>query len=223
MDDRRLTRKGRATRDRIVEAAGRLIAEHGVAGTSTEQVRRAAGVGGSQLSHYFGSKQELVRAVITRQADLVGGGSVDVGPLDSLEALEAWADAAVARTAESAAEPECSLTSLAGELSGADPDARAAISGGFLRWQAALRDGLLGMQERGDLRADADPDVLALALLTALQGGASMSQTLGEARPMRVAMDAALAYVRSFSAARPGPARAAPPPAGTTPGRVRSS
>ena len=48
-----LTPKGERTRGRIVDAAARLIYERGVAGTTLENIRSAAGVSGSQLSHYF--------------------------------------------------------------------------------------------------------------------------------------------------------------------------
>jgi len=43
------TRKGLATRARIVSAAARLMFERGVANTSVEEVRNAARVGGSQI------------------------------------------------------------------------------------------------------------------------------------------------------------------------------
>ena len=42
---------------------------------------------------------------------------------------------------------------------------------GLVHWQSLLHDGLLAMQRRGDLRADADLDELSMVLLTALQGG----------------------------------------------------
>src|SRR2546423_13982042 len=58
------TRKGEATRARIVAAAAKLMFEQGVAGTTTEDVRAAAGVSSSQLYHYFADKKALVRAVI---------------------------------------------------------------------------------------------------------------------------------------------------------------
>ena len=44
----RFTRKGLATRARIIDVAARLMFERGVANTSIEQVRRSAGVGGSR-------------------------------------------------------------------------------------------------------------------------------------------------------------------------------
>ncbi|HET6480514.1 MAG TPA: hypothetical protein VFG35_10815 [Actinoplanes sp.] len=55
------------------------------------------------------------------------------------------------------------------------------------------------MRRRGELRPDADLDELALALLTALQGGTILSQTLRDTRPLRASMNAALAYIRSFA------------------------
>ncbi|MGH3070312.1 MAG: TetR/AcrR family transcriptional regulator, partial [Streptosporangiaceae bacterium] len=64
----RLTPKGERTRARIVDAAAQLIYERGVAGTTLEDVKAAAEVSGSQLSHYFADKDGLVQAVIDRQA-----------------------------------------------------------------------------------------------------------------------------------------------------------
>jgi TetR/AcrR family transcriptional repressor of nem operon len=196
----RLTRKGQATRERILQAATGLIAARGVAGTSTDDVRKAAGVSGSQLYHYFDSKQALIRAVITRQADAVPVPDQPMmGSLDSFEALRAWADAAIDRQEQNDGRGDCTLGSLAGELSAADEASREDLSSGFLRWQALLEASLLAMRERGELRAGADLTELSFALLTALQGGSQLSQTIRDTRPLRASMNAALAYVRSFA------------------------
>src|ERR1700739_4378063 len=69
----RRTPKGERTWARIVEAAARLVHERGVAGTTLDDVRKVAGVSGSQLSHYFAGKDELVQAVIDYQAGTVTG------------------------------------------------------------------------------------------------------------------------------------------------------
>ena len=87
----RLTRKGQATRDRIVESAAGLMFRQGVAGTTTEQVQAAAGVSASQIFHYFGDKRALVRAVIAYQTEAVLTAQQPLGRLDSMEALRAWA------------------------------------------------------------------------------------------------------------------------------------
>ncbi|MFG1925045.1 TetR/AcrR family transcriptional regulator [Cryptosporangium sp. NPDC048952] len=191
-----LTRKGQATRDRILQSAAELIAARGVAGTSTEDVRRAAGVSGSQLYHYFDSKQALIRAVIARQSEEppVPGQPI-MGALDSYDALRAWCEAAIEHLDEQGV---CSLASLAGELTASDEETREDLYQAFLRWQELISNGLRAMRERGELRADADLDELALALLTAWQGGVVLAQTMRSSEPLKASFTAALAYVRSF-------------------------
>lgn len=195
---RRLTPKGQATRNRIVDAATELIARQGVAGTGIEDVRAAAGVSGSQLYHYFDSKQALIRAVITRQADAEVEGPPRIGALDSVEALRAWADAAIERQQENDCRGGCSLGSLAGELNTSDEESRTDLANGFMRWKDLILNGLRAMRDRGELRPDADLEDLAFALLSALQGGVLLSQTMRHVRPLESSMNAALAYVQSY-------------------------
>ena len=198
----RLTKKGVATKNRIVLAATELIAMHGVAGTSTEQVRAAAGVSGSQLYHYFDSKQALVRAVISRQADVVTEDFLlQDGALNSFEALHAWAEATLERQ-EGNAGRHCDLPTLAGELGAADATARQELVVGFDRWKQTLCSGLESMQARGALDERADLDELSDVLLTALHGGSQLSVTLGRINPMRAALRGALHYVESFAVTR---------------------
>jgi len=107
VDVLQLTPKGRATRERIVKTAAELMARQGVAGTSIDDVRRAAGVSGSQMTHYFQDKRTLVRAVIAMQADTVIG--LQPSP-DSFEALERWAELNIARQQEANCESGCIFT-----------------------------------------------------------------------------------------------------------------
>jgi len=65
------TRKGRATRDRIVDAACDLVFERGVAGLNLDEVREATDTSKSQLYHYFKDKSDLIKAVVDRQAERV--------------------------------------------------------------------------------------------------------------------------------------------------------
>jgi AcrR family transcriptional regulator len=196
----RWTAKGRATRARIVRAAAALMYEHGVAGTSTEDIRGAAGVSNSQLYHYFADKNDLVRAVIVNQTEQVLAAQQPLlSRLDSFEALQAWRDLLVDLQRQHHCRGGCPLGSLASELADIDEDARAALVTGFARWEGAIREGLAAMRERGDLRADADPDRLALVILTALQGGLLLTNTRRDVTPLLVGLDAALAHIRSFA------------------------
>ena len=187
----RLTRKGAETRERIVAAAAELIFERGVAGTGVEDVKEAAGVSSSQLYHYFADKQALVHAVIAHQSDAVVAAQEPLlGKLDSLDALRAWRDQAVAIEQQLQCRGGCPIGALAGGLAETDPDARADIARGFARWEEAIAQGIEAMHDRGELPAEVDPDRLALALLAAHQGGLILTQVRRDPAPLEAALDA---------------------------------
>ena len=192
-----LTRKGRATRERIVEAAAALMYEQGVAETSTQMVQTAAGVSASQLYHYFSDKRELVRAVVAHQsAAVVGCHRSMLAELDSFDALEGWRDAVVELQRRRNCEGGCPLGSLASELADADADLRADLAGAFSAWGQALSAGLASMRARGELRHDADTARLALALLAALQGGLLLAQTRRDTLALETVLDAMIERIR---------------------------
>lgn len=56
-----------ATNDRILDAAERLFAENGVAGTTVRNITDRAQVNVAAVNYHFGSKENLVRAVIARR------------------------------------------------------------------------------------------------------------------------------------------------------------
>ncbi|WP_274653888.1 TetR/AcrR family transcriptional regulator [Paenibacillus humicola] len=197
--EQRLTKKGKETRARIVAAAAKLMFERGVAGTSVDDVQREAKVSASQLYHYFKEKRELVLAVIVYQTDQVLSAQEPLlSHLDSMEALQTWRDAIVQLQIERQCHGGCPIGSLGSELADTEPAARLELENGFLRWETAIRNGLRAMKERGELKADADPDRLALALLTALQGGLLLTQVRKETSPLESVMDAMLAHIRTF-------------------------
>src|SRR5437660_3803698 len=137
------TAKGRATRERILQAAAELVAEKGTAGMSLDDVRARTGASRSQLYHYFEDRDDLVRAVIDVTTDAV----IDVQGellehLDSWAGIERWFDALVELRTKRHARGGCPIGSLAGKLAEQDQRARAAIADGLDRWEAHLRYGL---------------------------------------------------------------------------------
>lgn len=58
------------TRQRILDAAERLFAEHGVFSISNRQISEAAGQGNTAaVGYHFGSKADLVRAIVRRHSE----------------------------------------------------------------------------------------------------------------------------------------------------------
>ena len=194
------TDKGRATRNRVLDAATELVFEHGVAGTTLDDVRAAANVSKSQLYHYFADKEDLVHAVIDRTVEQVLGAQPRLTNLSSWAAIAAWFDDLVQLQIDRHAIGGCPIGSLAGELAETDEQARTELAAGFDRWEAPLRDGLRQMQANGKLRRSADPARLATATLASIQGGLVLTQTRRDPQQLRIALDAANAYLRSFAA-----------------------
>ncbi|MVU83861.1 TetR family transcriptional regulator [Nocardia sp. ET3-3] len=57
-------RQGTATRTRLVKTAERLFAAHGVDAVSVRAVNAAAGLGPSSVNYHFGTKDDLIAAVL---------------------------------------------------------------------------------------------------------------------------------------------------------------
>src|SRR5215468_10276355 len=190
-EPRALTERGAATRSRIVNAAADLMYEHGVEGTSLDEVMAASGVSKSQLYHYFADKDALVLAVIALQAERVlDAQQPHLEALDSLPAIRAWRDAFV-RLNKVAGCRGCPLGSLASD----SEHARKRLAASFAIWRDRIQRGLKKMRERGELAASADPHELALALLAAIEGGLLLAKTTHSSRPLEIALDIAVEHV----------------------------
>jgi TetR/AcrR family transcriptional regulator, transcriptional repressor for nem operon len=194
-EPRFLTARGAATRARIVEAAADLIYAQGVERTSLDDVMAASGVSKSQLYHYFADKEALVLEVIARQTERVlEAQRPHLEALDSLPALKAWRDAIV-RLNKAVKSRGCPLGSLASELANDSEPARKRLADSFSLWRDRIENGLAKMRQRGELSAAADPHDLALALLSAVEGGLLLAKTTRSSRPLEIALDMAIDHV----------------------------
>jgi AcrR family transcriptional regulator len=200
----KLTRKGLATRQRIIETAADLIYRNGAQNTNNELVRKAAGISGSQLSHYFPDKESLVRAVIGWRAEAMMGQHQDpaLGELDSRAALRGWANSFL--DGETSWEGGCSFGSLAAEMMKGDPALHDEVTAGFDRWRELFLRGLTAMRDNGELRQNADLDELAYVLMAAFQGGMLLAQAARDMAPLRAALDNALRQVAEAAPRRRG-------------------
>lgn len=208
----RLTAKGRATRDRIVNAAAELIISAGFSTLTMDNVRKAASVSGSQLAHYFADKQALVRAVIARQTNVV----LDfhrqprLHGLTSLEDFERWIDLNMRHLRRIGYAGTPTYHALAGQLAKSDDAIRDELAAGYRQWVMLLEHAIERLKNQGVLVAEADARQLALVIVSAHQGGASLTFTYREDWPHAHAVRFAVNYLRMFAT---DPAeRAARPP-----------
>ncbi|NIP60371.1 MAG: TetR family transcriptional regulator [Gemmatimonadetes bacterium] len=193
------TRRGRETRERILNAAAELIHVKGVHGTSVDDVLERSGTGKGQFYHYFDGKAELIREVLHHQI----GREFDrdrrfLERLDSWEGIEAWFDRIVESQVRTGFLGGCPIGSIAAEMADQDDELRLELTEAFDLKKAWLLEGLNAMKERGELAADADPEELADFALATIQGGLILATTRKDEGPLRRALTEALRHLRSF-------------------------
>lgn len=197
----RLTARGVATRQRIVAAAADLAATRGIGEMSLDDVMEVSGASKSQLYHYFVDKDELLRETAALQAQRVlGTHGPLLAALNSLEAMRRWRDAVVAVSRQGG----CPLGALVYQLPRSAKRARTTVEDGFEAWRRQIEDGLVRMRARGELAPDANPGEIALAVLSAVQGGLLLSRSAKSSQPLELAFDMALAYVAACVRRTPG-------------------
>ena len=192
------TGRGRASRERIVERAAELFAERGIAGTSLDEVLAAAAAGKGQFYHYFRGRDDLVEAAVAhRCAQVLAGLTQALASVSTLAELER-ALAGFAAGFEQMGLPGCPIGTLATEVAGRNEAARLQAAAGFDAWERLLADALTRMRQRGELRADAPPAMLATGLLASIEGGMVLSQTRKDVASLRIAVNSGLAQVRTY-------------------------
>src|SRR5277367_3855558 len=141
----KLTPKGAATRDRIIEGAAAEIREFGVTAT-LDDIRARARASKSQLFHYFpDGREQLLLAVARYEADRVlADQQPQLGDLTSWASWLAWRDAVVARYREQG--QQCPLSALTTQLGRATPAAQAVVSELMSQWQSRIAAGVARMQ-----------------------------------------------------------------------------
>lgn len=195
------TRKGRETRDRIVDAACDLVFERGVAGLNLDEVREATGTSKSQLYHYFADKSDLIKAVVDRQAERVlGVHGPALGAVDGWTALRRWRNLAVRLARAAGCHGGCPVGSLANELAELDESSRVRLSDVFAQWEGMIADALQRMVDSGELRESVDVKKLSVATMASLEGGLLLSKTGRSVQPLEVALDSALEYLKAVGA-----------------------
>src|SRR6516162_5050821 len=179
-DEKRLTPKGRATRDRIVRAAAKLIVTEGLTAFNMDNVRSAASVSGSQLAHYFADKGALIRTVIGHQIGVVLDfhRQPKLRDLDSFDDFERWIDLNMRylrRIGTSGGTP--TYHALTAQLAKSDDTTRATLAAGYWQWIELLEAAIQRMKDHRVLVSEADPRRLALAIVCAHQGGGTLAFT----------------------------------------------
>lgn len=192
------TRRGQASRDRLIEAAVQSVVHHGIHQMRVDEVLAASGSSKSQMYHYFSDRDALIEAAVAhRCAEFLGrlGPALEsVGTLSELAAVLRQFAADYARQLTG-----CPIGTLAGELTTGPEPARRLVVDAFATWEDYLEHAIRRIQAVGDLPVGADAGCLALGLLTALEGGMFLGLVRQDPRPLEVALGTALEHLTNLS------------------------
>ena len=87
--------------------------------------------------------------------------------------MRGWLDALAVRHERRGFAGSCPLGSIVAEVADYDERLRVLAAEAFARWERELAASLESLKERGGLRPESDPAVLAEEVLAAMQGGTS--------------------------------------------------
>lgn len=203
--------RGASTRQRIIEAAAKLMYKNGVNGTSVDDVLEASGTGKSQFYHYFASKEALVKELIQfHVAALPAAREERLANLTSLAGIDQWLDQILDDHKGGVYAEGCPIGNLASELSGQNEDLRQNLQSTFAHWEACLTHGLRQMKGKGELRGDVSPEALAMFCVAAIEGGMLLAKTEKSHAPLEATMTQLKSHLRTQAlggSKRQGPKR----------------
>jgi len=193
--------RGATTRQKIVEAAAKLIQRQGVNGTSVDDVLSASGTGKSQFYHYFTSKEALVRELAGYLVDGLPSfrdGAIPAADAHlSFAAVEAWLDRIGQDLATGVYACGCPVGNLAAEMATQHEELRQQLSGIVASWESQLGSAFAQLKGQGLFRRDVDPAGLASFVVAALQGALLLSKTHARHEPLLGAIAQLKGYLRT--------------------------
>jgi AcrR family transcriptional regulator len=181
---RRSQARGRATRERLLRAAGALFRRHGVAGTCVGDGARRAGVGVGTVYHHFPDKHALVLALVDDWVERVEARRRSDFDLDRF--LGADPRAAVRRWLRRAYDrerKEPSVYTLVLALAERDPQVRERYERVERTATARLREIVERGQERGFVRRELDAASAAFLIHHAIDMAATRLLVREEPEP----------------------------------------
>jgi TetR/AcrR family transcriptional repressor of nem operon len=172
--------KGAATRDQILDAAGRLIHLRGYHNTSLDDVLRESGVGKGNFYYYFKSKEGLGFAIIDRVVQGFLERTLEPAfadaTADPIEQIHGFLDRLVENHRKRNCVGGCPMGNLACELSDVHEGFRQRLAEIFEHWRVKVEGALERGRASGRLRADLNVAGAAGFVVASLEGAILMAK-----------------------------------------------
>jgi TetR/AcrR family transcriptional repressor of nem operon len=196
------TRQRDLTRGRILEAAFAEIHRQGFQAASIANILADTGLTKGALYHHFPDKKALGLAVI-EEVIRPAFAAEFLSPLrDAAHPLASMRDFMMhKRDAMDAAELAlgCPINNLMQEMSPLDADFRDALNRLVEAWRATVRDALVRARALGEVRAELDPDEVALFIVASVWGCIGVAKNLQSLDTFRACLGQLAAYLDTLA------------------------
>lgn len=163
----------------VVAAAREQFWSAGYAGTSLDDLTKATGLGRGSLYGAFGDKHALYLRALEDYCSVTMGAVAQALAADGVPAFDRLVGHLrnVAKTSAGDARRGCLMAKSAAELGATDNEVARRVEASMQKYQTMLRDTIAEAQRDGDLEPAADPDQLALLVLTFLRGAEALRKS----------------------------------------------
>ncbi len=174
-----------SNRKKVIDTAQRLMRRYGYKGTGIREILEESRVSRSNFYYHFASKRQLAEAVIAAwkenlQQVFVSIREREPGARQSIELfVQTFID-----TQMDDAFAVCPFGRLALELGESEPELHELINGVFDEFHREVARLIQQGIDNGEFKQSTDAEVLANALLVAIQGGIVLSHAQGHAKAM---------------------------------------
>jgi len=193
--------RGEATRQRIIERSAPIFNKHGYVGTSMSELMAATGLEKGGLYRHFESKEALAGAAFDYAWETVSEprqrGLDDCnGSLEKLLLLvHNFVDEAPRNLPGG-----CPLLNAAIDSDDGNALIRAKAKAALDQWRSNLGGLVRDGQASGELRGGANPDSVAVIMISALEGAVMMSRLEKSREPLRKVGSHLESYLRTLQA-----------------------
>lgn len=200
--------KGERTRQRMIERAAPVFNTRGYSGSSLRELMRATGLEKGGIYNHFSSKEELAAAAFDHNVSLIRTRirAALAGRRHAIDRLTAIIDTYRDFAIDPPFRGGCPILNAAVDTDDTNPILRRRVRAAMdeLRVDTVARILERGI-ERAEIRADADPDRAATAIVAALEGAFMLTQLYGDPDYLTRTADHLDDYMRSLVPMEVGP------------------
>jgi AcrR family transcriptional regulator len=151
-------RRGAARREQILDAAVELFAQRGYRGSGLLELAERVGMTHAGILHHFGTKEDLLRAVMARRDEILDRQAGD---------FEGKGIAGLRDIRDPFEPPVYTRLATVLRIENLDPDdpLHDYFVAGNQRVRALVADEIRRGQQAGEIRTDVDPDIKAIEIL----------------------------------------------------------